>query len=309
MRPKYSMILVMVLIAALAVAGCSGSNDSSKGTGSTTGGHSSASLPVKPGDMTNMKYLYDNVHYLMESGSTVSTNPDLNGQETTLIWKYGDGNYKGQPAKLLSLITNSSAGRTGTADSFGFDMSYDIYINRTEDVLTMLGGYAYVKFANDPDIMQGDLNFSKLVEESKIRGSTDPVTGEYVVTEGPATFSPTIDLSSPIKPITTTDDMTESLETGYNFGTLMGAGASMYMGFGNTTLTQAGRETLKIGNRNVDCYKYTWRVSIENGQGTSVEWADYTAWYAPEFPAMPVRLVANLNNGETVQTTQIDEWY
>lgn len=297
----------MVLLAALAVAGCICCNNPPGigGPAATVTGTPSGKLPTTPAGLNDMSYLWNNVHYLKERSTTVSTIPDMNGLETTMTWNIGNGNYKGQPALLLKVATNSSADQSKVDNNFGFNMSFDVYFSRVGDVLTMLGGYAYIQLGNSPeDIMKGEINVSQLIENSKKRGHIDPETGEQVMDEGPATFSPTIDLS---RPITITDmdseeKMYNSMSTGYDINMLMTPNAMMYQGAGNITLTPAGRETLRVGNRNINCYKYTWTVDMANGR------ADYTAWYSPEFPASPLKTVANLNNGQTVQTSVIDEF-
>jgi hypothetical protein len=309
MRFAHAVILLMVLLSMLAVAGCTGSGGSPKGPGETPGGQSSATLPTTPGDLTNMKFLWNNVHYLHQTSYTTSTIPAMNGLETMMTWKLSDNSYKGQPAKLLNISIDSSADQTKVNNTFSFNMGFDIYYSKAGDILTMLGGYAYLELGDDPaDIMKGELNVSQMVEQSRVSGYTDPVTGEYITVQGPARFSPTIDLSRPVMPVTDPNDVENSAQSGYDMNKLMSAGSVEYNGFGNITLTPAGRETLKIGNRNVDCYKYTWTVQMKKDAEVSWETANYTAWYSPDFPAQPLKTVVDNNNGETVQTTVVDEW-
>ncbi len=233
----------------------------------------------------------------------------MNGLETTMTWKLSDNSYKGQPAKLLNITTDSSADQTKVDNTFSFNMGFDIYFSKAGDILTMLGGYAYIKLGDDPaDIMKGELNVSQLVKQSRVSGYTDPVTGEPILVTGEARFSPTINLSEPVKPMADETGVATSAQSGYDMNKLMSAGSAEYQGFGNITLTPAGRETLKIGNRNVDCDKYTWTVQMKNDAEVSWQTANYTAWYSPEFPAQPLKTVVESNNGETVQTTIVDEW-
>lgn len=303
MRITYAVILIMALLAALAVAGCVCCGGSSRGPDATPVGPSSTSPPEKPGDLTDMKYLWNNVHYLKQSATTSSTILDMNGQETTLTWKLSDSNYKGLPAKLLTIVTNSTADIAKADNSFSFNMSFDIYFSKAGDILTMLGGQSYMQLGEDPeDIMQGEINVSQLIENSRIIGTSDPDTGEPNIEKGPARFSPTIDLSSPIKPISDPNELENAVQTGYDLNKLMSGGSATYHGFGNVTLTPAGRETVKVGNKNIDCNKYTWTVNIGKDR------ADYTAWYSPEFPAMPLKMVTNINNGQTVQTSLVEAW-
>lgn len=306
-RLTHGIILVLVLLSALSVAGCAICGGRSTGPGPTSPGamptgSPSASLPVTPGDLQDMKYLWDHVHYLHQTSTMVSTIPDMNGLETTMTWKLSDGNFEGQPARLLNIGINSSADQTKVSNSFSFDMAFDVYFHRAGDLLTMLGGQAYIQLGDDAEnIMKGDINVSELVEQSRISGSLDPETGETVTTMGEPRFSPTIDLSRPIKPLTGPNDVETTALGSYDINQLMSAGSAIYQGFGNITLTPAGRETLKIGNRDIDCYKYTWTVDL-NGV------ANYTVWYSPEFPAQPLKTVADMNNGESIQTTVVDDW-
>lgn len=309
MRLAYGIILVVALLVALAVAGCVSGGSSSNGPGPTPGTQTAASLPEKPGDLTDMKYLWNNVHYLHQTSYTTSTIPDMNGLETTMTWKLSDNSYKGQPAKLLNISIDSSADQTKVNNTFTFNMGFDIYFGKAGDILTMLGGYAYIQLGDDPaDIMKGELNVSQMVEQSRISGYTDPVTGELISVTGEARFSPTINLSEPVKPTADETGLETSMQSGYDMNKLMSAGSVEYNGFGDITLTPAGRETLKIGNRNVDCYKYAWTVQMKKDAEVSWETANYTVWYSPEFPAQPLKTVVDDNNGETLQTTVVDEW-
>jgi hypothetical protein len=248
-----------------------------------------------------MKYLWDHVHYLRQSSMTTSTLPDANGLGSTSIWKLGEGAYKGQPALRLQLTTNSSTGPQATQDTIGFNMSFDLYFSRAGDTLTLLGGYAYIQFAGEPEAMQGEINVSQMVEESRYGGGNLGEADEYVTANATPGFSPTLNLSSPIKPAI--DENPEyNIGSGYDINTLMGGSVAQYQGMGDIALTPAGKETLHIGSKAVDCYKYTWRVQL--GEGT----ANYTAWYSPEFPAQPLKQIADVNNGQMVTTTIVDEW-
>jgi hypothetical protein len=317
-RYPTAIIAVSVLIAVLAASGCTGifsSSNNPAGPGVASPQTKTVIQPRMVGDLYNMSYFWNDVdHCRLAYDLSMNMGPEASVGAYT--FDFQDRAYNGSPAREMIM---------GFEDNTGFNMTFDIYFKKTSDStnLTILGGHATM-----PDFMSDEPGAVVDV----------PITPEMLEAEATANYTLMSQEATRLG-----SDHNDSQGNGHSADySYAGLDIRSIAGLENmaldlTPLTYVRTETLTFGGKSHVCSVYNssfTELQIFNAAKNSSDFANLlyaleggdmadrsatvdpedpdgksmviTYWYSPEFPAMPLKYVYDIHNGNRMIYTVED---
>jgi hypothetical protein len=324
-RSILTVISVLVVIAVLAASGCTGifrSSNNTSGPGVVGPQTKTVIQPRMVGDMYNMSYFWNDVDHCRLSYDLSTTFDSPEASVGAYTFDFQDRAYNGTPAREMIMSME---------DNTGFNMTFDLYFKKTSDStnLTILGGHARI-----PDFMSDE------------PGAVDdiPITPEMLEAEATANYTmmdqEAARLGVDHNDSQGTSDNGLSADHSYAGVDFRGIARLEDEALDITPVTYVRTETLTVGGKSCVCSVYNssfTELQLFNAAKNGSDLANMlyaldgkdiadsslwtattdpdkhdgktmvmTYWYSPEFPAMPLKYVYSLDNGNKMIFTVED---
>jgi hypothetical protein len=314
-----AIIAVLVLVVVLAASGCTGCMSGSNNAAGPGVASPQAKTLIQPrmvGDMFNMSYFWNDVDHCRLA---YDLSMHFDTPESSLgayTFDFQDKAYNGTPAREMIM---------GLEDSTGFNMTFDVYFKKTSDStnLTLLGGHDRMPdyMSDEPGAMVDVLITPEMMEAEATANHTlmNQEATRLGFDHGDSKDAPDNGLSA------------ESSYAGLDIRSIAGLEK---MALDLTPLTYVRTETLTVGGKSHVCSVYNssfTELQLFNAAKNSSDFANLlyalegrdvadmsatvdpgdpdgksmvtTYWYSPEFPAMPLKYVYELDNGNRMVFT------